>query len=250
MPPGVTVEGLSWRGFEEQLTPGAGDVVINCALDPRIKQLPYDEAFDFDLRVFRQVAQCGARFFMLSTRKVYGQKHSWGSSEVDPADGQDAYGRNKAVSEAALIRESAGRVWVARVSNVIGFEWPAGKRFSFMASMMAGLKNHREIVFDMTPEQQRDFIPVRYLARAVLHIISQREFGVYNVGSGFPVKCGELAESLIQGFGQGHLVVRDSGKNDQFFLNMEKLNLEFDMGLDKGSLLQYCRHLGAKLANA
>ena len=101
----------------------------------------------------------------------------------------------------------------------------------------------------MHPDTRRDFIPVEGCAWLLLDRILDGTTGIYNLGSGGPLRCGDLADWIMDGYGQGFL---DSGHyhvHDEFFLDMTKWNGAFGpvAGLD---LRSYCTFLGRKLRDA
>ena len=229
----------------------ASDRLVNFAISPSYRAGDTARSEDYDLKAAQAAAKAGAWFGMLSTRRVYAAAHRWNASESQPAAGDETpYGRNKARSEQAVREALQGRAGIFRLSNVFGYEYdPEHRRRSFLATLLTTLKRENRIVFDMHPDTRRDFIPVEGCAWLLLDRILDGTTGIYNLGSGGPLRCGDLADWIMDGYGQGFL---DSGHyhvHDEFFLDMTKWNGAFGpvAGLD---LRSYCTFLGRKLRDA
>jgi dTDP-4-dehydrorhamnose reductase/UDP-glucose 4-epimerase len=227
-----------------------GDTVANFSIHPRYKSEPYNDALDYDLKIARIAAAAGATAVMFSTRKIYPESARWNARESDLCDGDDShYGRNKARTE-ALIRDITGLSSVIfRLSNICGYEYSAhAPRKTFFGIMQHRLKMQNEILFDMHPSTRRDFLPVEFCARAVVLALKANLRGVYNLGAGFPVSCGDVANWIMEGFGGGTLVVDPPLVRDEFFLNMEKWSASLgQLPLSADALYRYCVDIGRKL---
>ncbi len=226
------------------------DTVINFALHPAYKSGPYDEAFDCDLRVARIAAKIGAQIVMLSSRKVYPEQARWGALESGNHSGDgSAYGNNKATTEERLRAIADAKLAIFRLANICGYEYtPEAPRRTFFGIMLQTLKSEDLIRFDMHPDTRRDFLPVEYCARALIHALKYEPRGVYNLGVGAPVRCGEIASWIFEGFGAGRLVVDPPVIRDEFYLNMEKWKAAFGHSpLCVDDLRAYCVGIGQKL---
>ena len=226
---------------------GPGDCLINFALDPRYKTGPYEADADCDLRAARAAAAAGARFVMLSTRRVYGPGYRWNAVEGMGAGGDEtAYGRNKARSEGAITDLPGASIF--RLSNIFGYEYDQTQpRGSFLGLLLASLKQKHTIFFDMHPDTQRDFLPVEQAAKLILDRVQDGSTGVYNLGSGNPLRCGSLAQWILDGFGGGELVWTSPAIKDEFFLNMDKWRGQFALPVDEDTIKDYCMALGRRL---
>ncbi len=228
----------------------SGDSVINLGLSPAFKNAEYDESIDSDLRVIRTAVDANAHALLLSTRRVYPEGSRWNASEDGASDGDEThYGRNKARTEAAIRALSNGRVAIVRMSNVFGYEYlPHAPRRSFLGQLLHSLKKTNTIRFDMHADTQRDFIPVENCVSGLLDALNAQAEGVYNLGAGFPVRCGEIAAWIQQGFGRGGLVCEPPVVRDEFFLNMTKWESRFGYRpVEHRELQAYCIQLGQRL---
>lgn len=228
-----------------------GDVLINAALRPAYRRQPYAPEADLDRELAAVAAARGAHMVMLSSRRVYGPDHRWGAKETDPAPGDETqYGRNKARTEAWLSGQDAPPACVLRLSNVFGFEYaPGARRDSFFGAMLADLKESDAVIFHMATATRRDFIPVEAAARAIVAAARQRLTGVFNVGSGFAVPCGALAEALCEGYGRG-TIRAGADVRDEFYLDVSKWTDRFPLSVSEDDLINYCRRLGERLSHA
>jgi nucleoside-diphosphate-sugar epimerase len=232
---------------------GAGDVVLNCALDPVYRAGPYDPAIDLERQSAETALRAGARVVMLSTRKVYEPEVQWGAAETDAtiAAGQ-GYGPNKARTEAWLLDAAQGdRALIVRLSNVFGFEFVSGAqpRPSFFGQMLYRLKTQGEILFDMSPATRRDFIAADAVATALVDAILKDASGVYNLGSGAAAVCNDIARAVICGYGTGRLHWADAVR-DEFFLDCRKWGSEIGPITGQADLLSVVTTLGERLRYA
>lgn len=201
----------------------SGDLVVNCALHQAYRTGVYDETVDLERQSAMVARAIGARVLMLSTRKVYRPDVQWGARETDPtATAGAGYGPNKAQTERWLRDEFGDDALIVRLSNVFGFEYrPGAPRQTFFGQMLSRLKDRGEILFDMSPETRRDFIPLNEVSRALIAAVRSGATGVLNLGAGAAVACGDVAGAVITGYGHGRLCAADDIR-DEFFLDNSK----------------------------
>jgi nucleoside-diphosphate-sugar epimerase len=225
------------------------DILVNFALHPAFKSEPYSEDHDCDLRAAHAALSAGARLALLSTRRVYPEASRWNARETGPADGDETfYGRNKALGEKRVTRLLGKSAVIFRLPNVFGFEYaPSSDRGTFVGQLMRSLKLENAIRFDMHPDTRRDFIPVEACASAIVGALRQRTSGTVNLGSGRPVRCGDLANWICEGFGGGELAVDPPVVRDEFFLNVDLWNSQLPAAFQPDGLQAYCVKLGQKL---
>jgi nucleoside-diphosphate-sugar epimerase len=221
--------------------------VVNCAITAEFRTAPYRAEDDFDLTVARMAHAAGAHATLLSTRRVYPRQARWNAVEEAPAGGDETlYGRNKAQSEAAVRAATGGACTIFRLSNIFGMEHQEGRR-TFMAAMLASLRREGSIHFDMDPASRRDFLPVEVMAATIARHLRDPAHGIFNLGCGFPVSCGDMAAWLMEGFGGGRLVA-EGPVRDEFFLNMDRTRTRFGFEMDPARLRQRCVAIGQALA--
>jgi UDP-glucose 4-epimerase len=136
---------LSGRDWLE----GVG-LVINCAIDPRLKTSAYDVGFDVDVRL-AQMLSPHTRYVMLSSRLAYGPAGpDMRLVEQCPPKPDRPYGINKLMTERALTALLGDRLTVLRLSNVFGAEDRPGRQ-SFFAQALRRLRSEGRILLDMSP---------------------------------------------------------------------------------------------------
>lgn len=228
------------------------NTVINFALSPDFKNSPYSEEIDLDARAAAAAGRHGARFIMLSTRRVYPASQRWNAKEDATADGDETvYGQNKAAGEHRVTAVLGESCTILRLSNIVGFEYGQDHtRKTFMATALQRLKAKGEIAFDMAPTTERDFLPVEVCAAAIVRSAQSGEPGVFNLGSGFAAPCGDIAAAVMKGFGSGKLVVTNNQLRDAFYLNMDRWNSKFSPLISFADLMAYCEKLGRRLRDA
>lgn len=218
------------------------DCVVNFAFSPRLRSGNYEASEDIDSQL---LALTPAKYIMLSTRMVYGPAGGK-LDETNAPQPNTAYGTNKLLVEQALQAKAADRVTILRLSNIFGHEYG---RSSFFGHALTTLKDKGEIVFDMNPAQQRDFLSVWRFADMLLAVAQNPVAGVFNVGSGIGTACGDIATWLIEGFGAGRLAVNDSGKRDEFHLDTAKLRNTYALPVVTAEdIRQDCIAVGKNLA--
>jgi UDP-glucose 4-epimerase len=194
------------------------DVVINCAFSPKMNEM-YSADEDVDSHIAKIIGK-NAHYIMLSSRMVYGEPEESPVLREDmPARPSNTYGQSKLEIEKSLSGLLGERLTVLRMGNIFGFE-PGRKTFFGIA--LERLRRHDEIVLDISPQSVRDFMSTARFAQAMVKIAAAPEAGVYNLGSGQPISCGDVAGWLIEGYGQGRVIVTGDLKKGQFWLDMNK----------------------------
>lgn len=200
----------------------AGDArcVVNLAFHPRLRAEAYDPELDIDLRLARALAPRGIAYVMASTRMVYGPPPTSGRLAEDmPAAPANPYGRSKLAAEQAVVAATGGQATVLRLSNIFDGSEGIGQRRSFLGMALRRLREEGRIVFDMSPFVERDFLPAELLAEVLVAIANRPVPGLFNIGAGFAVPTGRIAQWLIQGHGGGELLVTDLREFDAFWLD-------------------------------
>ena len=201
----------------------AADCVINLAFDPRLKTEPYQEAFDLDLLLARLVSESAAHYIMASTRMVYGTP----GADLRFAEDQiprplNHYGRAKLAAERAVAATLGRRATILRFSNIFDKSEGLGARQSFFGLALQRLLASGCIEFDISPFVGRDFLPADLLADRLVRISADPSPGHFNIGAGFAIPAGRIAQWLIAGYGGGKLLITDFREHDAFWLDVDK----------------------------
>jgi UDP-glucose 4-epimerase len=225
------------------------DVVVSCALDPEYKREPYTRQHDVDVQLAERLqAWPTVRYVMLSSRLAYGPA---------PADARlvetlapqptQPYGRAKWMWEQALQCLLGERLMVLRLSNIFGAELQPGRR-NFLAMALRSLHERRQVVLDMSPFVVRDFLPVDVLAAWLPRMLAAWQPGLFNIGAGQGLAAGRIAQWLIEGLGQGELLVTHVREHDAFWLDTTRAQAAFQIPVLPHELIRdRCRALGAEL---
>lgn len=221
--------------------------VVNFAFHPALHEGPYEAALDVDARAARHAAGRGARYVMVSSRRVYARAAQWNAVEDSDSSGLDAYGRNKARVEAGLRDLLGARLTVLRAANVIGFEARPG-RARFAAYLQNQLRAHGRIRLTVSPETRRDLVPVAFFCAVLRAAILDGRGGTFNVGAGHATRIGDAAAWLIEGFGSGTVEAEGAAVSDEFLLDSSRLHREFGLACAAGAVAETLREAGTRLA--
>jgi len=230
-------------------TPGLFDdvaCVVNFAFDPRMGREPYAVERDIDVVIAKRI-HSSTRFVMLSTRMVYGAEQNRGAREDDQAIGLNQYGKNKVETEARLTDLLGGRLVILRIGNVLAWE-PENSGGNFMLRLLESLRNHGCINYDISPFVRKDFVTERYLVDALDKACASNLGGKCNVGSGIPLEVGRVAMWVLEGYGQGNLMVSSPREVDEFWLDMTRSTELFGAPPGREDLRLACVELGKKIA--
>jgi nucleoside-diphosphate-sugar epimerase len=223
------------------------DCIVNFAIDPLYRSEPYSEERDFDFALAQAACSSDTRYVMLSSRAVYSRDRAMGAKETDPATSNGTvYGRNKLETEQRLTEMLGVRLTILRIANIIGNELGSGRR-TFMSQALDRLKAKNEIVLDISPKVQRDFLPDSHFAEVLDGVLQNPRGGVLNVGSGIPVRVGDIAGWLIEGYGAGKIEVSDERLHDEFVLDVSRLKLTYGLECRCKHIADHCREIGHQL---
>ncbi len=199
----------------------SADIVINCALNPALRNAAYDVRHDVDHAIAGMI---GPRTFytMLSSRMVYGEGATGPVpfAETDDCNPSNAYGKNKLAIEQGLnALIGPDRLIVLRLGNIFGFELD---RPTFLGCALTSLKNTGKLHFDLAPESVRDFLPAANLGEIMRKVVAKPVAGIYNIGSGVPLSIADITSWLIEGYGKGEVIYTDTSAKGQFILDVRK----------------------------
>jgi dTDP-4-dehydrorhamnose reductase len=225
--------------------------VVNFAFNPRLYREVYEPALDVDSKIAEKIAGRLFRYVLLSSRAVYGADAKWNAREVAETEGDSIYGMNRiSVERAVTARLDPARLTILRISNTIAYEFQPGRRDTFMSILLGTLRERGEVHFEMSPQTRRDFITDDYFCRVLRRLIEVGATGIFNVGCGFPVATGDIAGWIIEGFGNGRLIIGSDEVRDEFFLNTNRLRERVGVALSSEALRDRCREIGRRLAGA
>jgi|BEDMetMinimDraft_2_1075160.scaffolds.fasta_scaffold07501_1 UDP-glucose 4-epimerase len=146
-----------------------------------------------------KIAKLSKRVVFLSSASVYGDPKFLPINEDHPLNPISPYGASKVCAELSLKTINEDSV-VLRLFNVYGI----GQNPSYAGVITKFLERLREgkpLIIYGDGEQTRDFINIRDVVRAIDAIIEKGAKGVFNVGTGKPVKIKDLAKMIVEIFG-------------------------------------------------
>jgi UDP-glucose 4-epimerase len=243
---GLVLEGVSHADFEHGKA-AKYDVIVNMAYDPRYMREAYHPGLDFDLKVAQAVAEGPGHFFMMSSRKVYGSAGSDPIREDAVTAPVDPYGRNKRETEKRIESLLGSRCTILRLANVFDFE---PSRHTFFGMALTSLRRDKRILLDVNPFVKKDFIPLTDCMDAIRALLSQRPSGLFNLGYGTATEIGRIAMWLIEGYGQGELVVNSTEERDGFLLDIGKLTALIGAPGNRKTIRERCLEIGEHLRHA
>jgi UDP-glucose 4-epimerase len=221
--------------------------VVNFARHPLLGSERYrPKEMDVDLRLARRIGGREVAYVMLSSRKVYAAS-AQPLAESAATGPTDAYGRAKLAAEQSLPQLLGERLTILRLANVFGYERTAG-RHTFLSLVLERLQVDGEIRFDMSPFVARDFLPVTNFASLLGRIAGAPPGGILNVGSGIALPTGRLALWILEGYGQGRLVISSPREHDPFVLDVTRLTDLCGTPCTFDELREACLDLGRRLA--
>lgn len=224
-------------------------VVINFCRHPEldrrliaVEELP-------EVRLAMQIANFKCHLIHMSSRRVYAPPQNGGAfSEMSELGPTTMNGANKLTGERAIVKLLDERLTILRLANVFGLELQSGRR-TFMARLLAGLKNDRRVVFDVSLSTARDFLPDQSFARILQRIVSNPVPGVFNLGSGIATPIRDIAAWTISGFGDGSIVCTSDEERDAFVLEVERVVSLYGQTCSIDEIKEYCYLVGAMARN-
>ena len=219
--------------------------VVHAGRDPLLGKPDYRVAQDAELAIARFAAARDLPYLGLGSRKVYAPADR-PLAEDAPLGPTDRYGEQKLALEEALEGILGHRLTRLRLANIFGFE---RGRTSFLGMMLEGLETAGTITFDMSPFVARDFLPVETTAEAIARLARNPPGGIVNIGSGVPLEVGRLALALIEGRGEGRLLVTDPRHHDAFTLDVGRMRALTGITTDAAAILARAQSIGRRLVH-
>jgi len=222
------------------------DVVINFSFNPMLYTEEYKEEYDQDLKIARLVKDHGNIVLVtLSTRQVYGihrELNFFKESDIDLNSEITTYGLNKIKCENNVkdCIDDNSRVLICRSSNIFGNK--IGGR-NFVGIALNSLVSKGIIKLNLDQNVIKDFLPIDSHSKILESLIINNVAGTYNVGSGIKISLGDLCSHFIKGYRSGR--IEDTKIiNDQFVLDITKINNQIDMNISSEEILSYALNIG------
>jgi len=136
----------------------------------------------------------------------------------------DLYNASKVMGE-SLVLNCGRRTRVARISNVYGADFNSD---NFLSSIIRDALVHKKIVLQTSADSAKDYISVDNVADMLLEIATSGAERIYNLGSGFNVSNGQLADTLLRLTGCTVEFSQQAPSVTFPIINTERLRGEFD----------------------
>lgn len=214
------------------------ECVINFSFPSAFKTQGYDAENDIDTLLAGMIRKHPLiHYIMLSSRMVYSESEdNAGFKEGQPERPVSLYGQAKLSIEKSLLSILGEKcLTILRLSNIFGHE---SGRHTFFGTALTTLLNEKKIFLDIAPDNERDFLAVWRFAEALIKIAGNPVPGLYNLGTGFGTGCGLIAQWLIEGYGEGELIITNTSKKGHFWLDMTKTRAAFGLEEITADLLQ------------
>lgn len=214
------------------------ECVINFSFPPAFKTQGYDAKNDTDTLLAGMIREHPLiHYIMLSSRMVYSESEdNPGFKEGQTEHPSSLYGQAKLTVENSLLSIlGKEHLTILRLSNIFGHELG---RHTFFGTALTTLLNEKKIFMDIAPDNERDFLAVWHFTEALVKIARNPVPGLYNLGTGFGTGCGLIAQWLIEGYGEGELIITNTSKRGQFWLNMQKTRTAFGLEEITADILQ------------
>jgi UDP-glucose 4-epimerase len=166
------------------------------------------------------------------------------SNELTPPAPDDNYGCNKLATEQVVCEILGDRCTVLRIANIFDLE-PG--RHTFFGIALGTLKREGKIVLDVNPFVRRDFLHIEDFAMMLLRVLANAPGGILNIGSGHATEIGRIALWLIEGFGEGELIVLSPAARDNFELDVSRFASLFGRVKPVMDIQDRCIEIGRRL---
>lgn len=245
MDPGMFRD-ISHRQLTHEVLKGI-NCIINFAFAPEMHRDPYQEGLDIDLQLAKAIIDLPhIHYVMISSRKVYAASCQWNANEEDLVDGLDNYGKNKLRIERKLTELLGSRLTILRPGNVFGYEIDSSRN-RFGSYLLRQLAENKCIRLTVSPAVRRDIVPVDYFCEVLDAVVRGKPTGIFNVGSGSSQEIGKIASWLIEGYGEGKMVIENPSVTDEFQLDVAKLHGQLGFSCNTERIANFTRNLGGRL---
>jgi len=224
-------------------------LVINFCRHPELDRRVITEDELPEVQLARRITLSNCHLIQMSSRHVYAPpQNGWSLSERSELGPTTMNGVNKLAGEKAIAEILNERVAVLRLANIFGLETQSRRR-TFMARLLAGLRNDRRVVFDVALSTARDFLPDCSFARILQSIVAHPRPGIFNLGSGIATSVGDIAAWTISGFGDGAIVCTSDAQRDAFVLKVDLLASCYGPTCTVDEIRDYCYRVGRMARN-
>ena len=212
------------------------DYIINTSINKNYIKKRYSSKFDNDYKLSKLIHNSKTTYIFLSTRKVYKPKAN--IKERSKLLPKSNYSKNKLITEQKLFKQLNKKLLILRISNVIGDKEKIKKIHNTFIDIFFN-NMHKGFVFD-NKKDFKDFISIDKFCEIMKNIIKKDLSGTYNVSIGRKVYLNDLLNWLNK-FNKRKFIVKPKNiKDDNFFLNNQKLMSKLKIKNSLSELKKYC----------
>ena len=212
------------------------DYIINTSINKNYIKNRYNSKFDNDLIISNLIDNSKTTYIFLSTRKVY--KPGENIKENGKLLPKSNYSKNKLITEQKLTKRLAKNLLILRVSNVIGDKRKIKKiHNTFIDVLFDNIK--KGFVFD-NQRNFKDFISIDKFCEIIKNIIKKDLKGTYNVSIGRKIYLNDLLDWLNKFNKKKYIKKPLLIKDDNFFLNNQKLMSKLKIKNSISELKRFC----------
>ncbi len=215
----------------------AGHIIYCVGMTADFRSQPH-QTIDAHVSHLQRVLQTATfdSFTYLSSTRVYQHSALPIVDEESPLvvtaqEPGDLYNLSKLLGENLLLQH-AGRVRVARLSNVIGNDVTST---NFLFSVLRDCLGRGGVNLQQSLESAKDYVDVRYVAELLLRLGHQGTQRVYNIASGFNVSHREILGELSRLTGAKVTVVENAVEYSFPLINTNRVQQEF--GCSSGNVV-------------
>lgn len=218
----------------------SADIIINFAMQPEFSTRPIEKDEIIDLKIAKLIKNSPAKFFFVSSRKVYGKNTELKVyKETDEPKPDDFYAKNKLLAEQLLRAELGDNLCTIRVANIIGEPILRANYNTFIGWITREFVNSGKLPVNENPLTVKDFITREYLQKALCALFKDFKGKTVNLGSGINITIHELLSAVV---GEENIILQDKAPiREQFLLDTQNL-AEVLAPLTKEELLESCRN--------
>ena len=223
------------------------DYAINTSINRNYINKKYAKKFDNDLKISNFMDPKKNIFIFLSTRKVYKSKEN--IRENDKLNPLTNYSKNKLITENFLRNKFKSNILILRISNIIGYKLKVKKKLHKTFVDLFYEKAKQGFIYD-NKKRFKDFLSVQKFTQILIMIIKKDLRGTYNVSIGRKIYLNHIIDWLNKYNNRRFKVINySSTKNQNFYLNNNKLMSKIKMKNSLFELKKDCLDLSKKLFN-
>jgi len=220
--------------------------LINTSISKKFLKNRYNKNLDFDLKISNRIFNTNCKLIFLSTRKVYSNAPNL--KEISNLKPQDLYSKNKNISEKQCLKILDKKLIILRISNIIGGQIKNNRKVhvSFFANYLKLINERNNFFYE---NYYKDFLSMNQFCVIILRILKSNLSGIYNVSLGKKIYIKELLSWLNYANKNKEFFIESKykKKNENFYLNNNKICNKLNIKIKKSELKRYCIKLSKKI---